>query len=70
MEPQHPVHEPWVELTEANDNITWEPSPNDSYTGSQGGPKNGPTYFLVLSHWCSFKQWLAELRVTVMRSEL
>jgi hypothetical protein len=55
MEPLHPVHKPWVELTEANDNITWEPSPNDSYTGSQGGPKHGPTQSIIniaRQSWC------------------
>jgi hypothetical protein len=47
MEPFHPVHAPWVELTEANKDITWEPNPNDSYTGSQGGPKHGLSNYII-----------------------
>jgi hypothetical protein len=47
MEPFHPVHAPWVELTEANEDITWEPNPNDSYTSSQGGPKHGPSNYCL-----------------------
>jgi hypothetical protein len=47
MEPFHPVHAHWVELTEANEDITWEPNPNDSYTGSQGGPKHCPSKYII-----------------------
>ena len=36
MEPNHPVHDPWVEITEDAD-IKWEPTRTDSYTGSEGG---------------------------------
>jgi hypothetical protein len=42
----HPVHTPWVELTKDHD-IKWEPSWNDKYTGSNGGPHAVPTQFIV-----------------------
>jgi hypothetical protein len=46
MEPTHPVHAPWVELTKEHD-IKWEHSWQDKYTGPQGGPPAGPTQFIV-----------------------
>jgi len=36
MEPIRPLHEPWIELSQ-DDDITWTPGGEDSYTGSSGG---------------------------------
>jgi hypothetical protein len=46
MEPVHPVHDPWIELTE-DFNVEWEPSWTDSYNGANGGPKAGPTQHIM-----------------------
>jgi hypothetical protein len=48
MEPAIVRPVPWVELTDDNDNnITWEPQHNDKYTGPNGGPKAGPTQYII-----------------------
>ena len=43
LEPSRPVHEPWVEFDEANNNIEWEPMLEDTYSGSQAGGRCGPS---------------------------
>ena len=45
MEPDRPVHHPWVEQT-ASTNFEWSPPKRDSYTGPHGGPSFGPTQFM------------------------
>ena len=47
MEPSRPVHGDWIELTPDNDHIKWQPTWNDNYLGPQGGPKAGPTRYIV-----------------------
>ena len=42
MEPNRPVHAPWVELSKEED-IKWHPKGADIYTGSAGGGIAGPT---------------------------
>ena len=42
MEHVRPVHKPWIEITHDED-ITWEPSRQDAYTGPAGGTSRGPT---------------------------
>jgi len=42
MEPLRPVHSPWLEQT-ADQNVEWQPSFNDKYTGPNGGPPAGPS---------------------------
>ena len=44
MEPDRPVHHPWVEQT-ASTNFELSPPERDSYTGPHGGPSFGPTQF-------------------------
>jgi hypothetical protein len=44
MEPERPVHSPWVEQTKEN-NFEWT-IPEDSYTGFTGGPLLGPTTYV------------------------
>ncbi len=46
LEPVHPVHDPWIELSTEN-NRSWEPSFNDKYTGPSGGGKCGPSNKLI-----------------------
>ena len=46
MKPICPINEPWVELSEDND-VHWEPQQNDKYTGPNGGPKAGPTQYIL-----------------------
>ena len=42
LEPSRPVHAPWNEQ-KAEENIEWQPSAHDSYTGPSGGGLFGPT---------------------------
>jgi len=42
MEPIRPVHKPWVEIDE-NNNVTWEPDEDDTYTSTTCGPNTGPS---------------------------
>ncbi len=46
LEPICPVHDPWIKLTNDH-NITLEPQWQDTYAGPQGGPKAGPTQFII-----------------------
>jgi hypothetical protein len=49
LEPVRPVHGPWREVT-LDDDVKWSPNRSDSYSGSQGGPKAGPSNdFLTLA---------------------
>ena len=45
LEPERPVHSPWIEQTKEN-NFEWTPPANDSYTGFAGGPLVGPTTYV------------------------
>jgi hypothetical protein len=45
MEPSHPVHAPWVELSHDN-TLQWEPPPMHRYDGLHGGPCTGPTQYI------------------------
>ena len=47
MEPTWAVHGKWEELTADNDHISWQPSRADDYNGPSGGPKAGPTTYIV-----------------------
>ena len=42
MEPERPVHAPWIEVTEEED-VKWEPTGSDTYTGNAGGGTVGPS---------------------------
>ena len=46
LEPERPVHSPWVEQTKENNFEWWTPPENDSYTGFAGGPLVGPTTYV------------------------
>jgi hypothetical protein len=46
MEPLHEVHKPWKEVTKDND-IKWEPQGQDQYGSAGGGPKMGPSNYIV-----------------------
>ncbi len=43
MEPAKPVHLPWIELDNEQDDTMWEPNWIDTYSGPKGGPKCGPS---------------------------
>jgi hypothetical protein len=45
LEPERPVHSPWVELTKEN-NFEWTPPEVDSYTGFAGGHLVRPTTYV------------------------
>jgi hypothetical protein len=45
MEPDQPVHHPWIELTTTT-NFEWSLPEGDSYTGPHGGPPFGLTQFM------------------------
>jgi hypothetical protein len=45
MEPEQPVHSPWVEQTKDN-NFEWTPPEDDGYTGFSEGPFLGPTTYV------------------------
>ncbi len=45
LEPEGPVHSPWVELKKEN-NFEWTPPEVDSYTGFARGPLVGPTTYV------------------------
>lgn len=47
LETSRPVHKPWVELDE--DSETWNPPPDDSYTGYAAGSKWGPSNLIIES---------------------
>ena len=42
LEPSRPVHSPWTEQT-AENNVQWQPTERDSYTGASGGSMLGST---------------------------
>jgi hypothetical protein len=42
-----PVHAPWVELTKEQEDIKWEPSWANKYTGPHGVPHAGLTQFIA-----------------------
>ena len=46
MEPLRNVHQPWKELKKDGEVFAWQPREEDSYTGSDGGPKCGPTQWI------------------------
>ena len=41
MEPERPVQASWIEVTEEED-LKWEPTGSDTYTGNAGGGRVGP----------------------------
>jgi hypothetical protein len=45
MEPEQPVHHPWIELSKTS-NFVWSPPEPGSYTGPHGGPPFGLTQFM------------------------
>ncbi len=45
LEPEQPVHSPWVEQTKEND-FDWTPPEDDSYAGFPGAPLVGPTTYV------------------------
>ncbi len=45
MEPDCPVHHPWIEQSTTS-NFEWSLLERDSYTGPHGGPPYGPTQFM------------------------
>ena len=72
IEPSHPVHAPWIELTLDN-TLRWEPPPLHRYDGPNACPCVGPTQyikgivhsaaillviFLVYYPWPSSAKWL------------
>ena len=42
MEPERPVHAPWIEVTEEED-VTWQPTGSDTHEGNVGGRRVGPS---------------------------
>ena len=46
-EPLRQVHQPWIEVNQEDD-TRWQPSVADSYTGSPGGGKPGPTQKMIV----------------------
>jgi hypothetical protein len=42
LELTHPVHEPWEEV-DLDNNVEWEPPPDDTYTGALDGGVCDPT---------------------------
>ena len=50
MEPLREVHTPWLEIKDhkdASNNFTWKPRREDTYEGSEGGPKAGPSNTII-----------------------
>jgi hypothetical protein len=45
MEPEQPVHHPWIELLKTF-NFEWSLPEHDSYTGPHGGPPFGSIRFM------------------------
>ena len=42
MGPDHPVHSPWIEVTDEDD-VKWQPTGSDRYTGNAGRGTVGPS---------------------------
>jgi hypothetical protein len=47
LKPVCPVHAPWVELIKEQEDIKWEPSWANKYTGLHRGLHAGPTQFIA-----------------------
>jgi hypothetical protein len=45
MEPEQPVHHPWIELLKTS-NFVWSLPEHDRYTGPHGSPPFGLTQFM------------------------
>ena len=53
MEPESPVHSPWIEVTDEDD-VTWQPTGSDSYTGNTDGGTVGLSLTMMQVMPCIF----------------